>query len=83
MIGRRYEYNKRKSKNVRKMEELKVGITNMKMLKQKNLNKEMKYRMKMKEHLKENEDIEGIQTQSIEMEKRGRLKGTIKTVMEA
>lgn len=43
----------------------------------------MKYRMKMKEHLKENEDVEGIQTQSIEMEKRGRLKGTIKTVMEA
>lgn len=83
MIGRRYEYNKRKSKNVRKMEELKVGITNMKMLKQKNLNKEMKYRIKMKEHLKENEDVEGIQTQSIEMEKRGRLKGTIKTVMEA
>lgn len=33
----------------------------------------------MKEHLKENEDVEGIQTQSIEMEKRGRLKGTIKT----
>lgn len=39
--------------------------------------------MKMKEHLKENEDIEGIQTQSIKMEKRGRLKGSIKIVMEA
>lgn len=39
--------------------------------------------MKMKEHLKENEDVEGIQIQSIEMEKRGRLKGIIKTVMEA
>lgn len=81
MIGRRYKY-KRKSKNVRKMEELKVRITNMKILKQKNLNKEMKYRMKMKAHLKENEVVEGFQTQSIEMEKRGRLKGTIKTVME-
>lgn len=62
MIGRRYEY-KRKLNNVRKMKELKVGITNMKILKQKNLNKEMKYRMKMKEHFKENEDVEGIQTQ--------------------
>lgn len=36
----------------------------------------------MKEHLKENEDVEGIQTQ-LRWKKKGRLKGTIKTVMEA